>query len=109
MTAAAGVGSLKDDKYFKDNCQKIIDVRDSAMIELKKLGFSCTNSQANFIFAKHEKLGGKELYEKLKKHGVLVRHFDSERIKDYNRITVGSKKQMQIFLTAVQQILEESK
>lgn len=109
MTAAAGVGSLKDDKYFKDNCQKIIDVRDSAMIELKKLGFSCTNSQANFIFAKHEKLDGKDLYEKLKKHGVLVRHFDSERIKDYNRITVGSKKQMQIFLTAVQQILEESK
>ena len=68
------------------------------------MGFTVTDSKANFLFAKSDKMGGKELYLSLKERGVLIRHFDSERIKDFNRITVGSREEMEIFLKNVGEI-----
>ena len=44
---------------------------------------------------------------KLKDLGVLVRHFDKERIKDFNRITIGSREEMEIFIEKVKEILGE--
>ncbi len=107
MTASAGIGSIKDDKYFNDNRQAVIENREWATEELVKLGFKCTPSLANFIFCKSERIGGEELYLKLKEKGILVRHFKQERIKDYNRITVGSKAQMSTLIETVKQILED--
>lgn len=106
MTEAAGIGSLLDKEYFVDNCKKIIKNREWTKNQLERLGFSCTNSMANFIFATHPDIDGKTLYLKLKEKGVLVRHFDKLEIKEYNRITVGSIEQMQIFIEKVKNILE---
>ncbi len=108
-TAAAGEGSVADEDYFKENCKKIIDNRAWTEKELKSLGFDMTNSKANFIFAKHDKISGKELYLKLKERGILVRHFDKERIKEYNRITIGSKIEMETLIKTIKSILEELK
>ena len=108
-TAAAGEGSVADEDYFKENCKKIIDNRAWTEKELKSLGFDMTNSKANFIFAKHDGISGKELYLKLKERGILVRHFDKERIKEYNRITIGSKCEMETLIKTIKSILEELK
>lgn len=107
MTMAAGIGAIKDEKYFKDNCEKIIFNRSMTTEKLKSLGFTVLNSCANFVFAKHSKLSGGQLYLKLKEKGILVRHFNKERISDFIRITVGDYGQMQIFTDAVSKILEE--
>ena len=106
MTAKAGVGSIEDDEYFKDNIDTIINNREYAIRELKRLGFTSTQSKTNFIFVKSDKIGGEELYLRLKEKGILVRHFSKEKIKDYNRITVGSMAEMQALITAVEDILE---
>ncbi|MCH5198261.1 MAG: histidinol-phosphate transaminase [Oscillospiraceae bacterium] len=105
VTAAAGVAALKNESYTIENCKKIEENREYTSENLKELGFICTPSRANFIFAKSPKIGGKELYLELKKRGVLIRHFEKERIKDYNRITVGSKEQMDILLERIKEIL----
>ena len=109
MTMAAGIGALSDDEYTKNNCDVIIKAREYTQSELKNLGFSMTDSSANFVFAKHPNIDGKELYLKLKDKGILVRHFDIPRICQYNRITVGLPEQMQIFVDTVREILEENK
>ncbi len=106
MTMAAGLGALADEAYTKANCRTVIENRAFAAAELKKLGFTVTDSAANFLFAKSDRIGGEELYLKLKEKGVLVRHFKPARIKDYNRITVGTKAQMQARIAAVKEILE---
>ena len=109
MTAAAGVGALSDKEYFESNCKAIIENREWTKNELKALGFQMTDSLANFIFAKHDDVSGEELYLALREKGILVRHFSDPKISDYNRITVGSKAEMQILVDNIKQILENTK
>ncbi len=109
VTAAAGLASLQNDSYSRENCKIIAENRAYTVSELQKLGFVCTDSRANFIFAKSERVDGRTLYLELKKRGVLIRHFEKARIREYNRITVGSREQMDIFLAKVKEILEEAK
>ena len=109
LTMAAGVGTLIDDEYCMDNCKTIIENREWTITKLKELGFTMTDSSANFIFAKHNTAHGKDIYLKLKEKGVLVRYFDKEKLSDYNRITIGSKEQMNILIEKIQEVLEELK
>ncbi len=107
LSAAAGLGMIEDDGYVRENCQKIIDNRRYTEEKLKQLGFEFTASLANFIFAKHPRVSGKKIYTELKRRGVLVRHFDKERLTEYNRITVGTKEQMDILINTLKEVLEE--
>ncbi len=105
MTMAAGIGVLNDESYTKSNCQKIIDTRKYVAEQLSILGFECTDSKANFIFAKHNKFSGEKIYQMLRENNILVRHFDKKRIKDYNRITIGSREQMEIMISVLKKLL----
>ncbi len=107
MTMAAGVGVLSDENYTRRNCQTVMDNRSYTVRELQKRGFEMTDSCANFLFAKHPALDGGKLYEKLKEMGILVRHFTAPRISDYNRITIGTKAEMDALISAIDQILME--
>ena len=108
MTMAAGVGALEDDAYFRTNCQKIMANRTWTTNELRRLGFTVLDSLTNFVFAKSAAVPGKELYQQMKAKGILVRHFDTPRLTDYVRITIGSESQMAAFIRATKEILEES-
>lgn len=105
MTMAAGIGALQDKKYFEQNCQTIMENRTWTTNELKQLGFCVLDSMTNFVFAECSAIDGKTLYQKLREHGILVRHFDTDRLRNFNRITIGSMEQMQTFIDAVKTIL----
>ncbi len=107
MTLAAGVGTLADEDYTRANCQTVMENRAWTVQALAARGFTMTDSKTNFIFAKHPALDGGKLYLALKERGILVRHFDSPRICDYNRITVGSLAQMQALIAAIDAIQKE--
>lgn len=107
MTMAAGVGTLQDADYTAKNCRAIIENRAFAAAALKELGFEMTDSRANFLFAKHPAISGLTLYNELRARGILVRHFEKPRISEYNRITVGSREQMETLIQTIRTILEE--
>lgn len=108
MTMAAGIGALIDDDYFKGNCAKIMATRARSTKELEAIGFTVLPSSSNFIFAKHETLGGEFLYKELKERGILVRHFSKPRLTDYNRITIGSDAQMDALIETLKAIIAEN-
>ena len=89
-----GVAAIEDDTYFKETCQKIIKTRERVKGELTRLGFSFPDSRANFIFAKHGKIRGEELFTALRNAGIYVRHWNVDRIADYLRITIGTDEEM---------------
>ncbi len=105
MTLAAGTACLQYDEYNRENCRTIIRTREKTRNALEKLGFEMTDSKANFLFARHPDIGGEELYRKLKERGILVRHFNAERIREYNRITVGTEEQMEALIRETEKIL----
>ena len=105
MTQAAGLGALEDQAYFEKNCATIMENRAYLTRELEKLGFVTTDSSTNFVFVKHPEIDGEKLYRELKERGVLIRHFTLSRIKDYNRITVGTKEQIDVLLNNIKAII----
>lgn len=107
MTMAAGIAAVADNGYFMDNCKTIIENREWTTERLQSLGFELTDSKANFVFAKSDKVSGEELYKKLKERGVLVRHFNGDRIKEYCRITIGTRKEMERLVSEIEDILKE--
>lgn len=105
-TVEASLAVLGRADYTRDNCRKIIENREYASDRLRTLGFEMTPSMANFIFARHRSVPGGTVYSELKERGVLVRHFDVPRISDYNRITVGTREQMDILVEKLMEIPE---
>ena len=106
VTMAAGIGALEADGYFRVNCQKIIETRAWTEKKLAELGFEVIPSMANFVFAKHPDIPGRDMNLALREKGILVRHFNKPRLKDYNRITIGSREQMKALVKALTEILE---
>ena len=107
MTEFAGVAALEENEYYLANARTIQDNRAWTVARLEELGFSVLPSKANFVFATHENMDGEKLYLELKKRGILIRHFTKERICRYNRITIGTKEQMQILIDTVKDIQKE--
>ena len=105
MTMAAGIGALEDEAYFRDNCRAIMENRGWTLKQLRLRGFTATDSMTNFVFVRHPAVPGKEFYTQLRARGILVRHFDTPRLTDYIRVTIGSRQQMEAFMTAVDAIL----
>lgn len=102
-----GVESIKDEEYFQDCLNKIIRTRQKTMMELEKLGFSFPDSNTNFIFARHKRVAGKEIYNKLRAMKIYVRHFEQSRIDDYIRITIGRDEEMKNLIKALEKIVAE--
>ena len=107
MTLAAGLGCIMDEEYTRKNCAEIMATRQYTADKLKELGFEMTQSLTNFLFCKHPTFDGKKLYKKLKESGVLVRHFNTEKLCQYNRITIGTKEQMDALIQKTKTILED--
>ena len=106
LTLKAGEAALNDTAYFDATRQKIMDTRAWTAKELANRGFSLTDSRSNFLFARTDRMEGGALYRALKEKGILVRHFDSPRIADYLRITIGTQAQMEALIKALDEILE---
>ena len=106
LTLLAGEASIDDEKYFRDNINKIIENREYTSKELKNMDFEVLPSKTNFVFARSKNIGGERLYKLLKENGILVRHFNKKRIEDFIRVTIGTKEQMRAFVSEVKYILE---
>ena len=102
-----GVEAVKDDAYFKETTAKIVATREWAKEELAKLGFSFPDSMANFIFATHRSVSAKEIFEALREANIYVRYFNSPRIDNYLRITIGTEGEMKKLFEFLRAYFEE--
>ena len=107
MTLAAGYGVLCDEAYTQKNCQTVCENRAFLTSELRALGFVLADSLTNFLFVRHPRIAGDVFYRALREKGILVRHFTAPRIADYNRITIGTREEMEALVLAAREILEE--
>lgn len=93
-----GAESVKDEEYFRKTIAKVVNTREKFVEDIKQLGFSCLPSSANFVFATHESIPAKEIFEAAKKAKIFVRYFDAPRINNYLRISIGTDEEMNTFV-----------
>jgi len=105
LTLAAGTAAILDTGYYKNCIEETIRIREETAESLRARGFYVMKTHTNFLFVKHDKIHASDYYVKLKEEGILTRHFNSERIKDFLRITVGTKAEMDEVIRATEKIL----
>ena len=100
-----GTCSIKADDYFKEMVKKVVDTRTWFVKEIEALGFTVLPSSANFVFATHKTIPAKEIFENAREHKIFVRYFDKPRIDNYLRISIGTDKEMQLFVAFLKTLL----
>ena len=105
LTLLLGEKTVDAEGYYQEKCREIEETRAWTAAQLEKLGFTVLPSKANFIFVKTDKMDGGELYKTLKTKGILVRHFTNPRICQFNRVTIGTKEQMEAFIDTIKEVL----
>ena len=88
-----GVEAVKDKVYFEEVVDKIVETRDWAAEQFTELGFVFPKPSGNFLFVSHPDHDARELFCAMKEAGIYVRYWNQERIKDYMRVTVGTREE----------------
>lgn len=105
LSVALGIAALEDENYFRTTSAKIIETRENTKRELQRLGFIFEDSMTNFIFAAHNRVPAKVIFDKLREKHIYVRHFDMPRISNYLRISIGTDAEMKCFLEQLEEII----
>lgn len=105
LALVGAVEAIKDDEYFNETRNKIINTRERVTEELEKLGFNIIPSKSNFIFISHKSIKAEDIFIKLRGESILVRYFRQPRIDNYLRVTIGNDEEMDAFIKALNKII----
>jgi len=111
VSQALGLAALSDPAYAADTWARVRKERRRLRDGLTELGLTAPASQANFLLAgvpAGAGLSAPELQAGLREQGTLVRHFNAPMLHDKLRISVGTAKQNQRLLKALQGLLEDA-
>jgi histidinol-phosphate aminotransferase len=104
LALAGAAAAVTDTKYYNEINSRVINTRERIAKALRTIRFNVLPSSANFLFIKPPDGNGKEFFNALRERGILVRHFNKDRIADYLRVTVGTDEDMDTFLENCQEI-----
>ena len=105
LAQAGAIAAIEDQTHLEMTSAKVMQTRSKLVSELSGLGFETLPSTANFIFTRHSQHPGAKLYQALRDHGIIVRHFKLPRIENFLRITIGTDEQSNELVAALKEIL----
>jgi len=104
---AAGIGALESLETIREYVNNIIKTREKTVSLLKRIqGVKVRNSVTNFILVGMNSIQGKELHTKLMKRSIIVKPLTHEKLREYVRVTIGTEKEMNYFIRAIEEISE---
>ena len=99
LSQVGAEATLEDWTYFEGNVRKIKATRQRVIGRLEEWKFFVYPSQANFVFARPPApLTARQWFEQLREHNILVRWWDTDRIRDFVRVSIGTDEEMEKFL-----------
>jgi len=105
LALAGALAAWEDRKWFETTRKKVMAARDDTAEKLRGQGFDVLPSATNFLFASHSVIPAETILEQLRERGILVRHFNQERIRNWLRITVGTAEECASLLAATAEIV----
>lgn len=103
-----GAAAIADHRYAARTWRLVRQERKRVAAALATRGFTCPSSEANFLLAcmpAGAPISAEMLYRALADEGIYVRWFDSDRLRQHLRITVGTPDQNSLLLAAIDRIL----
>jgi histidinol-phosphate aminotransferase len=104
LALAGGAAAVSDAAYYDAINRRVIATRERTAQSLRGLGFNALPSSANFLFVKPPQIKGAEFFAALREKGILVRHFNKDRIADFVRISIGTDEEMDALLVVCGEI-----
>ena len=97
--ATAALASLSDVYHLQENVEKIVEERERLYQALREFDFlEPYPSHANFILARVINRDAAALKATLAERGILIRYFDTPRLHNHVRISVGTPAQTSVLL-----------
>jgi len=104
LAQVAAVATL-DDKKFLEKTRKVVSEGKNYLYDkFKKIGVAFVPSVANFILVDAGR-DGVSVFKDLLKRGVIVRDMKQYGLKNFIRVTIGTKKENRKFVKALRKIL----
>ena len=101
----AVLASLANIEYLSLNVAKIIAEREQLFNKLRELEWlKPYPSRANFILCSILNESAKEIWCQLRKKGIFVRYFDSPRLRNYLRISIGKPEDTDTLIKALMEV-----
>ncbi|MBE6048358.1 MAG: aminotransferase class I/II-fold pyridoxal phosphate-dependent enzyme, partial [Clostridium sp.] len=100
------IAAVLDEEYHEEVICKIKENRKYLLDKLEEMNFKCIPSQTNFILCKP--IGNKtakEIMKGLIKYKIYIRYFESNKLDDKLRITVGTKAEIDKLIAAMKEII----
>ena len=104
LASAVAIAALEDREHFEACREKVITTRERTRGRLERLGFEVLPSQTNFVLVSHPEQDAAQLFAGLRERGILVRHFNTEALRDYLRITIGTDDEMDSLMEALEAV-----
>ncbi|MCC6820077.1 MAG: histidinol-phosphate transaminase [Verrucomicrobia subdivision 3 bacterium] len=101
----AAEATLDNLAYYRANFRRIIATRGWLAGELTKLSFQVLPSQTNFILVRPPQFPAEIWLQSLRANRVLVRWFGAPEVRDYLRITIGTRAEAASLVSAARKIL----
>ena len=106
IAQAAATAAVRDRVWFEKSSGLVVQSREAMRQGLIDQGFEVLPSAANFLFARHEAMSGKAIFDALRTQDVIVRRWDKPRIAEWLRVSVGTMEQTTQLLDAVATALD---
>ena len=100
----AALATLSDIGHYRKQFERIVELRAKTTESLEALGFEVIPSQTNFIFTRPTGLIAADWFQQLRKRNILTRWFDSQKVRNHLRVTIGTEVEMSKFLAATRDI-----
>ena len=105
IAQAGARAAIEDEEYFQSIRRRVMTTRERTAKALKELGFTVLPSQANFLFISHPDRDGRQLLDRLRERGILVRWWGDPPIENWLRVTVGADGEMKELVRGLREIL----
>ena len=107
LSQVLGEAAFTDQPYAAETWARVREERARLSAALSERNIRTHESQANFLLADFSDAGcdAGAVLEGLKSRHVLVRHFDTDRLRGYLRISIGTPEENAQLLTALDELL----
>lgn len=101
VAQVAARAAVLDTAYTKATVSAVCHDRDACAKALRENGIEVLESRTNFLFVRADETDAAPVQQALRERGILVRHFATEGLRPYLRVTIGTTEDMKTVTDAL--------